>query len=318
MIGFFHKALGAETVWWIDDPYSRASYFFAPFIYHANAGAFLNLCLPLAMGLMFAEMGDPARRSFQMVWTIVSVIILAGVLATASKGAVLVTLLLIPLMLIWNGKRVLFALNEFFSDKRRRLERMIFTVFVWLFATTLVILGIENSIKRWEGFLMAFAENSETSMTSRQEMMALMVRMSGPEEGSWHGFGPGSFPHLVPYFTVTPEGEENPIAKGRWHHGHSDPLQTLVEWGYLGAAGWFLLGVGALACGLWIIFRYKLPRHEQPLVRGMMVSILMVGFHSTVDFPLSVYSIHLVTIVLCGFCWGLFARGREPKPAIST
>ena len=69
-----------------------------------------------------------------------------------------------------------------------------------------------------------------------------MMRMSGWEEASWHGFGPGTFRHLVPYFN-TEVGTE---IDGVWLYGHCDPLQTTVEWGWLGAAAWLVIGGGAV------------------------------------------------------------------------
>jgi O-antigen ligase len=310
LTGLLHKALGAGTVWWINDEYSRAVYFFAPFVYNANAGAFLNLCLPLAIGLSLRGWHSRQERSLQAFWTLVAVVIMAGVLATASKGSLAIMVLLLAAMLLWNGKRVYHLGLGFFAEKRRRTERMVFMVILWVMALAFVALGIETTVKRWDEFMARFGDSSRTSNDAREGMMHLMVRMAGPEEGSWHGFGAGSYAHLVPYFAATAESGEEPVAEGRWLHGHSDPLQTLVEWGYLGAGAWFLLGIGAVGCGVLVARSPRLSRADVPLVRGMVVSIVMVGLHSTFDFPLSVYALHLVAILLRGACWGLYGVQR--------
>ena len=142
-------------------------------------------------------------------------------------------------------------------------------------------------------------------------MMRLMLRMSAPDEAGWHGFGAGTFRHLVPYFAVDEAAEG--VAAGRWWHGHSDPLQTLVEWGYLGALGWGFLGFGAMWCG-WVLVRKRPPpvrTGDVALLRGIMIALAGVGVHSCFDFPLSIYSIHLVAMLLCATLFGVFGCRGE-------
>lgn len=320
LTGFLHKALGARTVWWIDDELSRAGFFFAPFVYHANAGAFLNLCLPIAIGLSLSEGDSKKGRSWAMVWMLISVLLIAAVFATASKGAMAILVVLLPFIFVLNFKRMAVVVGGFFLDRRRRVERMAFVVILWMTGIVFVALGIESSLDRLDEFMSRFDDDQRESLNGRVPMMQLMLRMIRPDEGSWHGFGPGSFPHLVPYFTATQETGEKAVLSGRWLHGHSDPLQTIVEWGYLGAAAWFLIGVGAVFCAIYLLKGSKVSRQDLPLVRGMIVALVMVGLHSCVDFPLSLLSIQLVALLMCGICWGLFGvyrRERKKEKALA-
>jgi hypothetical protein len=136
--------------------------------------------------------------------------------------------------------------------------------------------------------------------------------MTGGEEGGWHGFRPGTFRHLFPYYNLGEQDafELDPV------FGHCDPLQTLVEWGWVGAAAWLVIGGGAVVVALLLLRRRTvLTAEETPLVRGVVVALLMVALHSCQDYPLSVYSIHLVAMLLCGVCWGLHAaRGGRARP----
>ena len=311
LLGLFHKAAAAPTVYWIEDVSQPAQTFFAPYVYNANAGAFMNLCLPLAMGLALSGVGVERKRAAGIVWSLVAAIIIAGIVVAASKGAIIVLLLTLPIILIWNHRRLRVLIDGFFVQRGRKMERLLIMGALAVLILSFVAIGISFVIVRWNEFFGRFEDPSSTDLTGRYEIIKLMIRMSGWEEGGWHGFGPGTFRHLVPYFN-TEVGTE---IDGVWLHGHCDPLQTTVEWGWLGAAAWLVIGGGAVVSGL-LLLRTKglLASADVPLVRGAVVALAMVGLHSVQDFPLSIYSIHLSAMLLCGVCWGLHAsRRREAR-----
>ena len=66
LLGLVQKASGAPMIFWrpVDRPVAT---FFATFPYHGNAGAFMNLALPLTIGLAiraFSRPGQPVVRRF--------------------------------------------------------------------------------------------------------------------------------------------------------------------------------------------------------------------------------------------------------------
>lgn len=311
LVGILHKVAGAETVWWIDDrPHGAA--FFAPYVYHANAGAFLNLCLPLALGLWLSALDTGRSRSSAIAWGMVAIIIAASIIVTASKGAILVMLVVLAAMGVWNFRRLSAWLRGALGGKRARFERLFLALGLFVLGAVLIGFGIGLTVQRWEEFVGRFGDTDRESIDARIGIMKLMARMASPAEGSWHGFGPGTFRHLVPYFTVGEAGEG--VSRGRWLHGHSDPLQTLVEWGYAGALGWLLFAVGAVFSGAVLLRRRMVSSMDVPVVRGMIVALFGVGLHSCFDFPLSNYSIHLVAMTLCTLLFGLRARRAEMAP----
>ena len=310
LCGFIHKAFNAETVWWIEDESSRASYFFAPFYYHANAGAFLNLCLPVAIGLSLSEMGKGKRYHQSVFWAILAMFMLSAVIATASKGAIAMLLVMIPLIIFLNRKHIFALVKGLFLEKRRRRERLAFIIVLWLTGIVLLALGIETTVDRTQSYFTSNLNNNRESLNGRIPMMQLMARMGSPGEGSWHGFGPGSFAHLVPYFTASYEEGSTPVAAGRWVRGHCDPLETIVEWGYVGASGWFMIGLGSVVCGMLLLRSSRFRGKDRPLIIGVVISLVIVGLHACFDFPLSIYSLHLVALILGGICWALWGQTR--------
>ncbi len=308
LVGMFHKVLGVESIYGFDA--RHPSTFFAPYVYNANAGAFMNLCLPLAFGLALARVGDERARAAGGFWALVTVVIASGVVVTASKGAAIILLLSLLWLVAWNRRRLGVLIASFASQRGRRLERVLQVGVLSFLALAFLAIGISFFIWRWEEFFGRF-DDPERLVTGREGVIRVMLGMTSPAEGSWHGFGPGTIRHLIPYFAWGETGAD--LQPGVWTHGHCDPLQTMIEWGWIGALLWLVIGGGGVVCALLLVWKRRLRTEEAPLLRGMVVALTLVGLHSCMDFPLSIYSIHLTAMLLCGVCWGLAARRLRGK-----
>src|SRR6184192_417719 len=78
LLGLLQKATGAHAILWQTPIGSYGSNFFATYYYHANAGAFLNLVLPLTAGLAVRVFGLPASPGVRSIWLTVFLLNLAA------------------------------------------------------------------------------------------------------------------------------------------------------------------------------------------------------------------------------------------------
>ncbi|NJM38469.1 MAG: O-antigen ligase family protein [Akkermansiaceae bacterium] len=302
-VGIYHKSIAAKSVWLVDE--WHAGSFFAPYIYNANAASLMNLSCALSLGFFFGQRKGPKSEIYRGLWLINSLICGIGVMAAGSKGAIIILVVMLLATLFLNQKRLLRLTKIEGESKYLAWEKR-----MMLAGITALILGFglvasQNLVSRTQELYSQVTEDGYSeSIGGRTAIMGLMLDMIKPSEGGWPGFGPGSFRHIVPYFAVKPEFN----VKGSWHHGHCDPLQTVVEWGYFGAAAWFTFGIGAVIAGMRTLSRKSISSSDRPLIRSVMIALAATGLHSCFDFPLSIYSIHLCAMLLCGILWGLYGK----------
>ncbi len=302
-IGIFHKIVGAKAVWFVDE--WHAGSFFAPYIYNANAAALMNLSCTLALGFFFGQRESSQVKIHRGIWLTIASLSGVGVMVAGSKGAILILVFILILSFFLNRKRFIKLIRSEGKPKNLVFEKRIMMTFIAAIILSLGVISSKNLTSRTQTLFNDIDRDGYSeSVRARLAIMGLMVKMSSPSEGSWPGFGPGSFQHIVPYFTNKPGFE----IKGRWMHGHCDPLQTTVEWGYLGSAAWLTFGVGSVVAGLRSLSRKTLASIERPIIRSMMIALTATGLHSCFDFPLSIYSIHLCAMILCGILWGLSTK----------
>lgn len=300
LTGLGHKIMGLETVWGFED--SQPPTFFAPFIYNANAAAYLNLTIPLALGFFCYQRRRGGSDSLMSLYLLAAGLIMVGSISAASKAGIAILIICLVLFLVLEWRSITFK-RQSFSSGTTSLESRAVKSALAIAAVISAIAVMSLAISRFTELAGRVSEGGSGALIpGRIAMIKKMAAMAGPQEGSWHGFGPGSFPHIFPYFNA-----ENEIA-GTWLQGHSDPMQTLVEWGWLGALLWFSIGIGAVCRGFVLLRQIPEGSPERPLISAVIVSLLGVGLHSLIDFPLSIFSIHFVSVSLCALLWCLQPR----------
>ena len=310
-IALGHKILGMKTVWGMTATPEQVEQgikiihpetYFAPFIYNANAAAFLNLIFPVSLALALRAWKRKQKTPVIFFWVLAGFITVAGVIAAASKGGFLILLFCLTLWVLLERKSLALLLKKMRSGKKSGLENQLGIFLGGVIILGFIAMGTRHLFARWGTLAETLAANEQSgTVHSRIEMMKKMLHMASPSEGSWHGFGPGSFPHLLPYYNP----ENNPALREALHRGHCDPLQTIVEWGYLGFFAWLSLGVGAVIAAFIMIRKSSISAANMPLVKALFIGLLGVGAHSCFDFPLSIFSIHLVAIIYCGILFSL-------------
>ncbi|HET9419202.1 MAG TPA: hypothetical protein VFO30_07665 [Chthoniobacterales bacterium] len=289
LLGLLQKATGAGTIFWQPAPPYASRTFFATYYYHGNAGAYLNLVLPLTAGLVvraFLTRGNSASRA---LWLTIFVLTLVAVAANTSRMAQLIALMLL-LALAWQlGPRV-----------ARRLSRTEKNVALGGAAAILAALlavaqasHLEQPIQRWEGI----------SITQDARWLAATVAMRSIAQAGAFGFGPGTFRAVFPWLNDSASVH----APGYWRFLHEDYLQVALEWGWLGSLPWAVVFFGGIFAAI-RAFRAPNSRKWAPRRRLLLPLVITalagVALHGLVDFPLQISSIQLYVATYLGLCWG--------------
>lgn len=289
--GIYHKILGSDGFW---PQYGKNVWPFATFYYHGNAGAFINLCIPLVAALVWRAFLIDSSSLGRSVWSAALVISVAAVFVNASKGALLVfagELVLIAILLGWSIRKVSFNI--------RSLAAAGIGSMVMLVAAGAVALsgGTESAWQRWLHAL----EVGRAHITEGRLNMANACAEVLPQAG-WFGFGPDTFRAIFPYIKMLfPD-----TIHGIWLYAHQDYLQAVLEWGYAGTAAWVVLfGYGmAQAYVLLVWDRGRWRKRDVFLLSMLQVALLGVLIHALVDFPLQILCIQYYVAVALGMVWG--------------
>jgi len=323
LLGLLQKATGAQAVLWQTPIGSYGSNFFATYYYHANAGAFLNLVLPLTAGLAVRAFGTPASPAVRSIWLTVFLLNLAAVAANTSRMAQLIAVLILFALLAHLGPRIFRGLSR--SEKNVVLAggaAILFAAFAIGQATHL-----EKPVQRWEQLSDRVSSDARWA-ASRTALNVL------PNVGVF-GFGPGTFRAVFPAYT---KAADQSVA-GQWRFLHQDYLQTAMEWGWIGSALWGLLFFGGIVAAVLALRKQRAARRRaagkteklktetlksisasqrfsvseftqqwswrRRLILPMAVIALTgVALHAIVDFPLQIESIQLYVATYLGLCWG--------------
>lgn len=293
--GLVERILGAPMIFWEEG--REAATFFATYVYHGNAGSFINLVLPVAAVLTvhsFRRRGQAWQRAIYLPALLV---IIAGAFVNVSKAAMLISLLLLIGLIIWQGPVI--------ADTGRDggYLRLLGGAVPLALAVGVLLLagGWHKAAQRWMQLPHILREDSRAKAAG---VAGGMIRDSG-----WLGFGPGTFESAFPHYS-NPTGES---IQGIWRYAHEDYLQTVVEWGWVGAAGWFLLIFGGLA---FAIYSYRSGREAidgltRDLHLAVALSLSATALHSLVDFPFQIASLQLYTIAGVGIGWSSILTQRE-------
>ncbi len=292
-LGLLQKATGTQMIFWQPPPPEdvRVTTFFATYYYHGNAGAFLNLVWPLTAGLVIRASTHGSHPWMRAMWTSVFLLTIAAVLANTSRMAQLVAFLLLVMISLQFGRLFLRKLSG--GHKSVALAGTV--------AIALALIAFaqashfEQALNRWQS-ASEHIPNDARWQASRVALRAL------PDVGLF-GFGPGTFRVVFPTYNI---GSVNQ-APGTWRFLHEDYLQTLLEWGWLGAILWALLFFGGITVAIRSYKEYArmewTPRRRvlQPLA---IIALIGVALHGLLDFPLQIESIQLYMATYLGLCWG--------------
>jgi len=292
LLGLLQKATGAQMIFWGPSSTPGGDYpFFATYYYHANAGAFLNLVLPPAVGLAIRAFTKPEPPVLRSVCLTMALLTAVSVLANTSRMAQLLGVIMLLVIVLGPVRQALRRIS--------RTERNLAIAGAFLLMLTAFAVGqasrLDRPWQRWQQLQAQFPVDAR--------WMVAEAAWRGSGDAGWFGLGPGTFRVAFPYFT----GYLGDRVNGVWHFLHEDYLQTLLEWGRIGAGLWtaFLFGGIFVAIRHWRapIAATWSPR-RRTLLPLIVLPLLATAIHATVDFPLQIASIQLYVATYLGICWG--------------
>jgi hypothetical protein len=305
LFGLIERVARAPMIFW-EPARGSPDYFFSTYFYRANAGAYINLVLPLIAGLALRSSLRKRESPFtQAFWMGAVLITLAGAFVNTSRGAQFTTVCIVLALAVWQARRVLRQASS------TRTAWPLYAVLAVILALPLGLLWSGSTADRWTSLPLS----SASGRVFAARVTARMIPDAGPL-----GFGPGTFRIGFPFYYTPEEKLHAPEAEGYWRYAHNDYLQTAAEWGWAGAALWAVLFGGGLAMGLrtqvvgWRTHcrsRGILPTADRILLFTSLVALMGIALHALFDFPLQIASLQLYTSVYLGLAWGAGGWGRE-------
>jgi hypothetical protein len=290
LFGLVQKVSRAPMIFW-GEPNPWVSTFFATYVYHANAGAFLNLILPPVACLTLRAVGKRQQTGERGVWICALAAVLAAEAVNTSRGGQAVAGLLCLALIAWPARPLLLE-----SWRTERVRSSVYLGIGLLGAAGVIAsIGLRQPIRRWETIgAQLFSEDNGRWLAQGAGLKVL------PDAGGF-GFGPGAFAPVFPYYT----GYLGERIRGQWEYLHEDYIQTVIEWGWVGAVLWAALFFGGIAAGLRHYARRSgrwLPR-QRLMLPAMGLALGGIALHALVDFPLQIASLQFYCATFLGVCW---------------
>lgn len=288
--GLVERILRAPMVFWEEG--RVATTFFATYVYHGNAGSFINLALPAAAVLTVDAFRQPEAYWQRAVCVPALLTTIAGAFVNLSKAAMLISCGLLVALVLWQVPSIARAWME---GARGRVLAAAVALMLAL-AVLVAAGGWQKARDRWEQLPQLLRDNP-------REKAARIARSMTADSG-WWGFGAGTFEDAFPHYSSS-AGE---TIQGVWRYAHEDYLQTAIEWGWTGAACWGVLYFGGLG-----LAAASFLRGGRITDLAAALALSAAALHALVDFPFQIASLELYLMGYLGIGWSTLVR--QPSPS---
>ncbi len=268
---------------------------FGTFEYHANAGAYMNLVWPVAVGLFLSLLASrrPVSAGARGGAVLAAAVPLAATFVNVSRACTFIALVLAAGCAAWVVRQ---AWRGGFPLIDRR-QWLVFGGLMGVLVGGMIFAGgADRMIYRWHLFRGELVPDHHRLLATRAWLGAV------PEAGLL-GFGPGTFTNVAPRFA----GDLGNGWIAAWPYAHVDPLQFVMEWGWVGGTLWAAVFAGAFVHA-WRADRgagERLRGAEGWMRFGLFLSLGGLFLHGLVDYPFQVFPIQLVAVCQLGVLWGL-------------
>ena len=300
LLGLVEKGTGAKMIFWQPSVlWNNDAYpFFATYFYHANAGAFLNLVLPAVIGLTGWMISRHEQRVARGLLIGTAIIVVLAIVSNTSRMAQVVGGVLI-LALLATVLRPLIARAVRGDKKKLALGAIIVAIVIVAVAQAT---HLDQPMLRWRQLA--------KQLPVDERWAANRTALTAVGDAGAFGVGPGVFRAIFPHYQQL--ADQHP--RGTWRFLHDDYLQTLLEWGWVGALALGALFFGGIAFAVRNYLRAEDWSNRQRIL--LLCSLLALGgvaIHAAVDFPLQIFSIQLFVATYLGICWGSGGWERKSK-----
>ena len=296
LFGLIQKGTGARMIFWQSAQPRDSDYFFATYYYHANAGAFLNLVVPVIAGFAIWTVARRTGPTARTVSVTTAFLVIIGVFSNTSRVAQVIGALIVITLVV----AVIRPAARLFgrSEKGGMLLAAVLVLVAGLAVAQAV--RLDRPIMRWRQIVKQLPADDRWS--------ADRVALAATRDARLFGFGSGTFRAVFPHY----QEESAPPLGGIWRFLHNDYLQTVLEWGWLGSAAIGALFFGGIGLGIRNYVRAEgWSTRQRILLPCILLALCGVAIHGAVDFPLQILSIQLLVASYLGVCWGSGAWKRS-------
>ncbi len=281
LFGITERAFGAHAIFWTGKP--TTSLFFATYYYSGNAGAFINLVLPIAAGAAWCAHRGNCSGAERALALPTLCICLAGAFINASRAAFAIMCVLALACAVWMRRSSIPTIRW---NWVRALSAILSILAVGAIISSA---GWQMAAQKWTLLPQQLSADNPRLLAA-----SACVKML-PDAGFW-GFGPGTFEIAFPHYTHFLGAS---IA-GIWRFAHNDYLQTVLEWGWLGAIAWAVLFFRGMSVCFFRSIDSARSYEERCLLFSIGLALAGIALHATVDFPLQIASLQLYVVTCLG------------------
>jgi hypothetical protein len=302
LLGLMQRATGAVLPYWEFQAWEENS-FFATYYYHGNAGAFLNLVFAPTAGLALRAFRHRDAAIQRAIWTTATLLLMTAILANSSRGAQFIGLATFIALAVGAGK----GMRRLGGGGNRAALALAGVVVAVALIVIAQVSGITQGLERWH--------RVGGVIPADLRWQAYKAAFAAVPDASWAGFGPGTFNVIFPHYEQTATLESG----GRWEFLHQDYLQTILEWGWAGAACWAVILFGGIGAGVVVansVRRLQPAPRVSRILPLFLIAIAATALHAFVDFPLQIASLQLYFLTYVGVCWGSldYAQSANRRP----
>jgi hypothetical protein len=330
-LGLVQNATHAAGIYW-DHSERLPGAFFATFFHHTVAGAYLNSVWPLGIALAFVliRAGRYSPRAQAVIFGSLacSALTLVAHAGHVSRLPQVVALVVLVLFSLWIGVgRTLARVRGLPLAVAAICAVLLLGVFKFG-ATRIGDIRARWQQIQWSGLLGSAAADtspppSEWKQRMRDDLFVPSDHRSYPlgDRGAayaaalaaisahpWLGWGPGGWTAAA---AATSQDAFTRTFYLMLQFTHEDYLQTLVEWGLIGAIGWALLVPAGLVRA---VARLRMRPARDYIGAAAVAALAAVLVQSLIDFPLQIPSLQLNAIALAALAWTVPAAPPADLP----